>query len=1039
LNRLVLLISGLKFYWKTHLAIVLSCALSTLILGGSLSVGDSVREHVKKVEGQRRGLYKHYVFNEGRFFSEALSKRMQERGVDSTALLHLKASVSAKGGEVFRSDVNVYGGLFEEVAMNAQLASELGLKQGDVFVLRLGKPGILPGDSLLSASPENQVAIRLTVKLLLDGDSFGDFDIHNRPQTQFNVFLPLSLMQEELAIAGQVNMLISETPDEKRLQEVLEDSWSLEDVSLKISDLKDEAELTSSRIFIDSQITDSLRKEFPDFKTYLTYFVSEFSFEDKKTPYSMLTAFDQGALALPGPLVHGEILVNHWLRDDLGVSLGDEISVSYFVQDENLKLVEESRLFKVRASMEMKGLAGDRSLMPAFPGLANAESSKDWSSSLPIDLKRVRDKDEAYWKKYRGTPKAFITLERGQELWKNRYGNATSIRWSKEKTAGVQAFLKSNIKPSSQGLSWRPLGGKENQQNIDFGQLFLGFNSFLIVSAMILNVMIMRYGFEQRRKEVGVMLALGLDRKFVSAQFLKEGLLLCVLGSSLGVVLAPLFCSSVLILLTQLWHETVNATEIIYYFEFKSFLLAGGIGLLLSFVTLLIALRELAREELSLLLGGLTQSLISGRKTSVLPAKILWLCTLALLIASFVLKQHAVLLFFVTSFTCLLACLAALRCTLKLQGFGRVALLAFSTFLLIAVGAHRIDSLADAFERDSGTGGFLLFAKSSTAISRDLNSSDEREKWGLDNSMMKEASVVALRLREGEDASCLNLNKPQSISLLGVSPHEFEKRGAFSIIETLDDAAPSWSLLNTGAEEEVTGLADASTIKWILGKSLGDRIEYKDEKGETFTVRLVAGTANSLLQGHILISKKNFEKRFPSLSGFRVFLWDAPASSEALLSQQLSNTFQDQGYEVEAAHERLAKFNAIENTHLSIFATLGALGLILGCLGFGLLVTRELMQRRSELALMLALGFGKWALQKRIFKEQFRVLFWALATGVLAALISVLPSLLGGSRVVPYVSISLLILALFVSGALWIYLATYLALRGNLLTALRNE
>ena len=40
----------------------------------------------------------------------------------------------------------------------------------------------------------------------------------------------------------------------------------------------------------------------------------------------------------------------------------------------------------------------------------------------------MRPQDEAYWNQYRTTPKAFVPLEAGQRLWRNRYGAVTSIR-----------------------------------------------------------------------------------------------------------------------------------------------------------------------------------------------------------------------------------------------------------------------------------------------------------------------------------------------------------------------------------------------------------------------------------------------------------------------------------------------------------------------------------------------------------------------------------------------------------------------------------
>ena len=58
----------------------------------------------------------------------------------------------------------------------------------------------------------------------------------------------------------------------------------------------------------------------------------------------------------------------------------------------------------------------DRTLMPDFPGIEKAESTSDWDAGFPL-VHKIRQKDEDYWKKYRGTPKAFITLAAGQKMW----------------------------------------------------------------------------------------------------------------------------------------------------------------------------------------------------------------------------------------------------------------------------------------------------------------------------------------------------------------------------------------------------------------------------------------------------------------------------------------------------------------------------------------------------------------------------------------------------------------------------------------------
>ena len=60
--------------------------------------------------------------------------------------------------------------------------------------------------------------------------------------------------------------------------------------------------------------------------------------------------------------------------------------------------------------------------------------------------------------------------------------------------------------------------------------------------------------------------------------------------------------------------------------------------------------------------------------------------------------------------------------------------------------------------------------------------------------------------------------------------------------------------------------------------------------------------------------------------------------------------------EVTPAVRRLAAFNAVQNTYLSTFQVLGGLGLLLGSVGLGVVVLRNVLERRGELALLLAVG-----------------------------------------------------------------------------------
>jgi len=241
------------------------------------------------------------------------------------------------------------------------------------------------------------------------------------------------------------------------------------------------------------------------------------------------------------------------------------------------------------------------------------------------------------------------------------------------------------------------------------------------------------------------------------------------------------------------------------------------------------------------------------------------------------------------------------------------------------------------------------------------------------------------------------------------------------------------------AEDEVPAIGDENSILWAMGKKVGDTVDYTDERGRVFKLRLVGALANSVLQGNLIIDEAEFVKRFPGESGYRMFLMDAPSNQVAKISSAMTRALQDVGMELTPAPQRLNEFNAVQNTYLSTFQALGGLGLLLGSAGLGVVVLRNVQERRGELGLLLAIGFRRRALQWLVLSEHGALLGLGLGVGVVAAVIGVLPALLSPGSQIPYGSLALTLSAVLLNGLVWTWLATRFALRGKLLDALRNE
>ncbi len=369
-------------------------------------------------------------------------------------------------------------------------------------------------------------------------------------------------------------------------------------------------------------------------------------------------------------------------------------------------------------------------------------------------------------------------------------------------------------------------------------------------------------------------------------------------------------------------------------------------------------------------------------------------------------------------------------------------LLACGVFIIFTVGANRVIAVKDAEKRESGTGGFALLGQSAMPVLYDLNSEKGTRFYRLETVNTKKVSYVQFRVKEGDDASCLNLNRVAAPQLIAVDPEELTRRGAFTFVEKTNEVDPErpWSVL----EQQLPGgtvpaVADQTVILWGLGKAVGDTLSYIDENGKTFKIKLVGGLANSIFQGNVIISEKAFMQKYPSISGYRFFLIDAPFEHVDVISKDLSLALQDQGLDLVPASTRLAEFNNVENTYLSIFLILGSFGLLLGSIGLGIVVWRNVRERQGELALLRAVGFSRKSIQKMVLSEHIILLAAGIFCGIAAALLATLPSIMTPGSGIPYFTIILLLILVIINGVGWTYFAARTAARRNLLESLRNE
>src|SRR5207237_1954646 len=159
-----------------------------------------------------------------------------------------------------------------------------------------------------------------------------------------------------------------------------------------------ELDLRTDRVFLDPAVGDAAMRACAGARGALTYFVNELRVGGNSTPYSTVSALESPLI--PVGMKADEALINGWLADDLRAKAGDSLTLKYWVLGPMRKLIERESTFKVRAILPMQGAAVDPALMPEIPGLSDKKNCRDWEPGVPIDLKRIRDKDQAYWDAY---------------------------------------------------------------------------------------------------------------------------------------------------------------------------------------------------------------------------------------------------------------------------------------------------------------------------------------------------------------------------------------------------------------------------------------------------------------------------------------------------------------------------------------------------------------------------------------------------------------------------------------------------------------
>jgi ABC-type antimicrobial peptide transport system permease subunit len=1108
---------SLVHYRRSHVAVVLGVATAAAVLGGALVVGDSVRASLVRTALQRLGRATHAV-ESTRFFREDLSADVAAQPGIATAcpIVALDGVATHASSGRRASDVLVYGvddrywafhGVEpaplrdgREALLSEALAAELGAAAGDAILLRLPAAADIPGSSLFGRRDDPSRALRLTVTGVRTRSELGELSLRPRSSPVKAAFVPLGTLQRPLGRAGRANVVLvaSQDPDARAeaLAPALAEASTLDDLALRLRTLPDAGALQLETA--GGLIDDALARRAAEIagtrgfraSPTLVYLANTLSAGSREVPYSLVAALDDESLSrVAGRDVSTRpdglppIVLNAWAAARLGVRAGARVVLDYFLWREEGRLDSRRNEFEVVAVTPIEGLAADRELAPAYPGITDSLRLADWEPPFPIDLDRIGPEDEAYWDRYRTTPKAFVSLSVGQGLWGQREGRLTALRFTPasgsaldEARRGLADALLAELREDGipGGATWsRPVvvpvrraALEASRGSTDFGQYFAYFSFFLVAAGLLLAGLFFRLGLEQRLREVGLLEAVGFPARRLRRQYLSEGLALAAVGGLAGTLASGAYAALVLWGLRTLWADALGTQDLALHFRPRSAFL-GALGAVVA-AALAVAwtLRDLRRlPPRTLLAAALEPWVPSQRRRGFRVAALLAAAALAVAGASAAGAVSDTAGFFAAGGLLLASTLflahellsgrprqaAAVRgvAALGLRGAsfrpGRsvfcVALVAAATFLIVAVGAFRHDEAVDVSRPDGASGGYRLLAWSMAPLHHDHASAEGQRELGLDPGELDGVEIVPFRARRGQDASCLNLYAPGEPTVLAASPSFVrERRFSFqsSLARTGEERGNPWLLLESEPVpgEPIPVVADASTLAYALHRRLGDEMTI----GTTgVRVRFVAALAPGLLQGELVAGERSFAAAFPGSTGDSFFLLDAPEGRAEELSASLESRLVDFGFDATPTAARLRELHRVENTYIATFQALGALGLLLGSVGLASVLVRNALEQRGAIALLRAVGFRPRHLTRMVLAENATLVSLGFLAGAFPALVAVAPSLAGRGGGPPLVVAAGLLAALAATTALVTALAVALIRRMPLLESLRSQ
>lgn len=989
-----------RFYWLAGFAV----AVMTGVITGSLMLGDSVRGSLADRVGERLGHTETIVQSGTGFLSDSILK--DKLLASAKGFLLVEGFVSAEGRMM---PVTVWGGDEDtlgsnEALLNEELKKEVGL---GAVILHLPSNSLVPATSPF-ISQNYTTQMRLHAKGVKDGKDGGNILLHNEQMRPLNLFV----RREDLAEAmGLITEADKKGQDGNNLQLSVDSMRSIGPVNVILSTQQFTSDdfrkiwhpdlsgiqvhgnvVSSSRVFLPRNVTDSLHPK----ARYLAYFVNSLG----NIPYSFVTATDQ--------LEGDNAILSDYAARRMGVHIGDSVTMEYYVVKGLKRLETRSHRFVVSKIVSIRQMA-DSLLTASFPGLSNVDRCTDWDSDLPIDMSRITKADEDYWASYRQTPKAIVSLDAVGHDWEGEYGVATKVVTSPDRI--------SRLTPESMGIivvQPRAAALQAAQNGTDFASLFLSLGFFIILAAILLMQNPLMEMYLLRNDEIQLYTTLGFKRGDVFKRLYFEALPTILIATPIGLLLGFIYAALILWLMAGVWNGATHTDGFTIHAHLTTIFWAWLVSMLISLIVLWITVRKGLKQKLNTKKGGTKNKVLIIVMFSV---------TLLLIIVNFIVL-HSMMLFIVCGLMWMICCSLIgqafinreiddthqpLSIISHLKYYQRQNHLAFWTlaagvFAVFAVGLNRPD--ANHFSAQA-TGGYQFFAESHVPIQYNLNDAASRRHLSLTD-LASDTYFLQMAKHTEDEASCWNLNKVSAPSVLGMDTKDMAGFG-IDATKFADHASLSVAI-------------DDEALLWSMMKSVGDTLTYTSNDGREIKVIIAASYPTGVFHGNAIMPMEQFRSIWPGETGSKVVLvktneeiYEAQSSGLHTMSVPtlLSSALGDYGLTVSSTADRLRRFFEVTDAYLSIFMSLGGLGLLLGLASLLIIIRKNMAARHQEIELYKTLGFTTHSIVRMLRREQSVVPLYAILTGTTGSLISISANVRGVSPSIWFFAFVLLLLLIF--------------------------